>query len=97
MYIHIQVVGQLSVDVPKLERMYPITDRPLLIKCGVVLSCVSFLVCMLHGEHVLSLTGRCSSSGAKCGVILSYVPLYVVIRSKVWAEPVLNETNQRIL
>ena len=36
-----QVVGELVVDVPKLERMYPITDRPLLIKCGVVLRFVN--------------------------------------------------------
>ena len=34
------VVGELRVDIPKLERMYPITDKPLLIKCSVVLTCV---------------------------------------------------------
>lgn len=34
------VKGQLVVDIVKLEKMYPITNRPLLIKCGVVLSCV---------------------------------------------------------
>uniref|UniRef100_A0A7S0HFN8 Citrate transporter-like domain-containing protein n=1 Tax=Hanusia phi TaxID=3032 RepID=A0A7S0HFN8_9CRYP len=34
------VKGHLSVDIPKLQKMYPITDRPLLIKCGVVLGCV---------------------------------------------------------
>ncbi len=36
----IQVVGELVVDIPKMEKMYPITDRKLLIKCGVVLACV---------------------------------------------------------
>ena len=35
-----QVAGELVVDIPKLERMYPITDRKLLIKCGTVLACV---------------------------------------------------------
>lgn len=40
MRVREQVVGELVVDIPKLERMYPITDRPLLIKCGVVLACV---------------------------------------------------------
>lgn len=32
--------GSLDVDIEKLERMYPITDRALLIKCGTVLGCV---------------------------------------------------------
>jgi len=94
MYIHIQVVGQLTVDVPKLERMYPITDRPLLIKCGVVLSCVSFF-CMYATRRRCLVIDR--PLLIKCGVILSYVPVYVVIRSTVWAERVLNEMNQRIL
>mmetsp|Transcript_27974 Transcript_27974/g.54629 ORF Transcript_27974/g.54629 Transcript_27974/m.54629 type:complete len:872 (-) Transcript_27974:555-3170(-) len=34
------VKGQLTVDIVKLQKMYPITNRALLIKCGVVLSCV---------------------------------------------------------
>jgi len=39
-YFKDHVKGTLVVDIPKLEKMYPITDRGLLIKCGVVLSCV---------------------------------------------------------
>jgi hypothetical protein len=34
----LQVVGKLVVDIPKLEKMYPITDRPLLIKARLSLS-----------------------------------------------------------
>jgi len=32
--------GKLVVDIAKLEKMYPITNRALLIKCSVVLGCV---------------------------------------------------------
>jgi len=34
------VKGQLVVDIAALQKMYPITNRGLLIKCGVVLACV---------------------------------------------------------
>jgi Na+/H+ antiporter NhaD/arsenite permease-like protein len=32
--------GQLKADIPKLQKMYPITDPALLVKCGAVLACV---------------------------------------------------------
>jgi len=32
--------GQLKADIPKLQRLYPITDPALLVKCGAVLACV---------------------------------------------------------
>lgn len=32
--------GRLDVDIKQLQKLYPITDRGLLIKCGVVLGCV---------------------------------------------------------
>jgi Na+/H+ antiporter NhaD/arsenite permease-like protein len=39
-YFGAPVKGHLEVDIPKLQKMYPITDRGLLIKCGTVLTCV---------------------------------------------------------
>mmetsp|Transcript_19342 Transcript_19342/g.30246 ORF Transcript_19342/g.30246 Transcript_19342/m.30246 type:complete len:284 (+) Transcript_19342:245-1096(+) len=34
------VRGELVADIPALQKMYPIANKPLLVKCGVVLGCV---------------------------------------------------------